>query len=462
MRRSLVLEPEPQSVPRARALVRETLHAGGADGAIDDAALLVSELVTNVVLHAGTLMALTVDVQGDGDGEVRVEVLDHNPRIPHQRDYGSTAATGRGLQLIAALAHEFGIDEVPGRGKAMWFTLRLGGTSSAAGDTITADTPPDDTSATRSATEHSSEPARVADPTTASSPSGDPATDPAAAGTAVNPATTAGAIDPVGNVRLAHAPVVLFRAWQAHADALLREFTLASYGDEIDLAALDELTIAHGAAATLFDQVAPVLDRAPAAFADLSLQVSDEEAPSFVVLDQVLTHAAQLAGEGRLLVPPSQPEIARLRHWTCSQCSRQALGEAGEAWDEHTEVDAPPLGLPPDYDPTAVRSADRPLVAADDTNRILAVSQPACELLGWEAAELEGLRLVVIIPEELREAHVAGFVRHLLTGESRRLGQTMQVAALRHDGTEVPVELVLSRTESRDGRAVFLGELRAI
>ncbi|MGN6687167.1 MAG: ATP-binding protein [Actinomycetales bacterium] len=438
MRRSLVLEPEPQSVPRARRLVRETLDAGGVPDAIDDAALLVSELVTNVVLHAGTAMAITVDVREDVEGEIRVEVLDHNPRIPQQRDYGSTAATGRGLQLVAALADDFGIDELPGNGKTMWFTLRVPHGVEGRGDSAAAPAPPPATPA----------------PATPAAPPTTPATTPAP------PAADARSLEDSNVVRLAHAPVTLFRTWQAHADALLREFTLASYGDEVDFAALDELTIAHGAAAALFDQVGRSLDGT--GFRDLELQVRAEEAPSFVVLDQVLTHAAQLAGQGRLLAPPSQPEIARLRHWACTQCSAQALGNPGEAWDERVDLDAPPLGLPPDYDPAEVRAADRALIAADDTNRILAVSGAAGELLGWDATALEGLRLVVVIPERLREAHIAGFVRHLLTGEARHLGRPMRVEALRRDGSEVAVDLVLSRTESRDGRAVFLAELVAV
>jgi anti-sigma regulatory factor (Ser/Thr protein kinase) len=120
---ALTLPPEPESVPRARRFVCAALAALGADGACDAAETLVSELATNVVLHART--SFTVEVKRDG-AAVRVEVLDSSPAAPRSRDYGVDATTGRGLRLIASLSTHWGV-EPAGAGKSVWFELPADG-----------------------------------------------------------------------------------------------------------------------------------------------------------------------------------------------------------------------------------------------------------------------------------------------------------------------------------------------
>ena len=88
--------------------------------------LLVSELVTNAVLHATGVM-ISVRVQLDGQ-RVRVEVEDDSPNPPPWRP-GDDLATweaehGRGLQLISALASRHGW-RPSSRGKRVWFELAL-------------------------------------------------------------------------------------------------------------------------------------------------------------------------------------------------------------------------------------------------------------------------------------------------------------------------------------------------
>src|SRR4051812_31761489 len=68
MQTCLRLPPEPQSVRQAREHVRNTLEEAGRDQWVDDAALAVSELVSNVVLHAGTDCELSVSVSWDWPG----------------------------------------------------------------------------------------------------------------------------------------------------------------------------------------------------------------------------------------------------------------------------------------------------------------------------------------------------------------------------------------------------------
>jgi PAS domain S-box-containing protein len=99
------------------------------------------------------------------------------------------------------------------------------------------------------------------------------------------------------------------------------------------------------------------------------------------------------------------------------------------------------------------------VVAADDVNRIIAVSPAARELLGW-GEDLVGRRIVAVVPERYREAHIAAFTLHVLTGERRILDREVSVPVLRRDGSEVPVWLTVRRESSADGHAVFLATMR--
>ena len=124
------LPPAAESVAAARRFVQEHLAALGAPAAGEDAAMLVSELATNVVLHART--PFTVEVRRSGE-TVRVCVLDQSPVRPRTRDYGTDATTGRGMRLVASLASDWGV-EVQDGGKTVWFELPVVGSA----DSVTA------------------------------------------------------------------------------------------------------------------------------------------------------------------------------------------------------------------------------------------------------------------------------------------------------------------------------------
>ena len=97
-----------------------------------------------------------------------------------------------------------------------------------------------------------------------------------------------------------------------------------------------------------------------------------------------------------------------------------------------------------------MRSSAVPVVAADDTNRIIAVSPSVAELLGYEVDELVGERVTTIIPPRLRELYVAGFTRYLATGKVTLLGRRLQLPARHRDGTEIER---MWRFEARPPRA---------
>ena len=115
----LELAPERATVAVARRFVMDAVHRLGQDAVADVVELLTSELVTNAVLHAGTVLHLRVLRD---DAAVRIEVSDGQRAEPTRRRYSAEAATGRGLALVEALASEWGTrtDE---RGKTVWCTV---------------------------------------------------------------------------------------------------------------------------------------------------------------------------------------------------------------------------------------------------------------------------------------------------------------------------------------------------
>jgi GAF domain-containing protein/anti-sigma regulatory factor (Ser/Thr protein kinase) len=115
---TLRLEPVVQSTPMARHWISAHLR-GIPNDAAECAALLTSELVTNAVLHAATPISVTLHLMTD---RIRVDVADGSPIVPSIKDYGTDAATGRGLTLFSTLASAWGVQPVAG-GKIVWFEL---------------------------------------------------------------------------------------------------------------------------------------------------------------------------------------------------------------------------------------------------------------------------------------------------------------------------------------------------
>ncbi|MCU1352587.1 MAG: Protein serine phosphatase with sensor(S) [Acidimicrobiales bacterium] len=100
-------------------------------------------------------------------------------------------------------------------------------------------------------------------------------------------------------------------------------------------------------------------------------------------------------------------------------------------------------------DPWAIlESLNDAVVVADRSNRIV-YANPAIErMLGWPPHQLVGQPVTDLVPERLRGAHLDGFGRFFDTGIGQVLGQPIRVAARTAAGTERPVELVLSATDS--------------
>jgi CheY-like chemotaxis protein len=107
------------AVREARAVVRDLLGRWGFHELVDDAALVVSELVTNAVEHTDSSCAVVVNRSGGG---VRIEVRDEGPGTPDPQPLSDTAEGGRGLMIVSALATAWGVDSVPPT-KTVWVEL---------------------------------------------------------------------------------------------------------------------------------------------------------------------------------------------------------------------------------------------------------------------------------------------------------------------------------------------------
>ncbi len=120
---AITLAHDPVSPRSARQFVRRFVAEQHIDCDVDALAVLVSEMVTNAVLHARG--AITVYVAALPVA-LRVEVHDASPRLPRQRGHGGEAATGRGLALVSSLARDWGAHTLHGAGehrKVVWFEL---------------------------------------------------------------------------------------------------------------------------------------------------------------------------------------------------------------------------------------------------------------------------------------------------------------------------------------------------
>jgi anti-sigma regulatory factor (Ser/Thr protein kinase) len=105
----------------ARRFVIATLEQWGREELVDDAALVVTELATNSVVHARSDFVVALSSAG---GRVRIAVSDASPVAPILRDTASTTGTsGRGLLLVAALTDRWGTQAI-GDGKTVWAEFR--------------------------------------------------------------------------------------------------------------------------------------------------------------------------------------------------------------------------------------------------------------------------------------------------------------------------------------------------
>jgi anti-sigma regulatory factor (Ser/Thr protein kinase) len=116
----VLLESSTAAVRQAREVTASTLaHWRCGAQCIDDAVLVVSEMVTNAIRHGGGQVRLRLCWSA---GYLRVEVRDASPLLPRLLPTNPAADRGRGLRIVARLASRWGSTRVRD-GKIVWVDL---------------------------------------------------------------------------------------------------------------------------------------------------------------------------------------------------------------------------------------------------------------------------------------------------------------------------------------------------
>ncbi|MDE3085671.1 MAG: ATP-binding protein, partial [Acidobacteriota bacterium] len=278
------------SVGRARQFVASCLGRWGLGALASDSSLVVSELVSNAVVHARTPIELRVR---SIEGGIRVEVRDGAVHgFGPSREDQELPEHGLGLRVVARVASRWGVDPMPD-GKVVWAAM------SAAG-----------------------------------------AEGPHAPELGLGPAPLP-LPDDWPEVRLLHVPARLLLGWEAHTRELIREFSLLApvpaahvEGPSSPAPAeflQDRVAAVKAVLERFWDLVRPVWALAHAAGdGDTGLVTVVTRVPERVVLDapgflEAFDDADALASEGRLLTGPTPEEIGEFGRWFVEAVVRQVV-----------------------------------------------------------------------------------------------------------------------------------------
>lgn len=321
---TIVLAPVTSSVPEARRFVANRLSDLPPE-TVDVARLLVSELVTNAVLHGQTELSLTVDRT---DSKVAVQVADSNPLLPVLRTHNSEAGTGRGLRVLDHMASNWGSYRTD-EGKIVWFELGTGGT--AATDATGAERAP-----AASTGGEAGEKARAEVPDASRAP--EALRDPRRARIGDEPEAGEELIAFVW----AKLPLAKLDETAAHYDSVLREFHLVLEREPSAKAAvpgrlislMNELT-RFGPLMTSVEQDLERGRESGADRVDVRLDLPVGIGQMAVRLDNLLDEADAYCAAGvELLSLEPAPGIVNVRKWLIGELARQAEGHAPVPWPE--------------------------------------------------------------------------------------------------------------------------------
>ncbi len=99
-----------RSVPAARHVTLELLSPWGIEHCRDDAALVITELVTNVVDHVRGQTSIVVELTFS-DGWLRISIADGSAVRPVVRELCGHQPRGRGMHLVAAVAERWDCED---------------------------------------------------------------------------------------------------------------------------------------------------------------------------------------------------------------------------------------------------------------------------------------------------------------------------------------------------------------
>jgi anti-sigma regulatory factor (Ser/Thr protein kinase) len=116
-----------RNTPAAPALARRYVGEVLTDAprsVVDIVELMVSELATNCVRYVESDITVTVERTAE---RVRVDVADCGHGEIEMKDPDPNDPTGRGLRIVDRLSDSWGVEDAPGDGKSVWFTLDFAG-----------------------------------------------------------------------------------------------------------------------------------------------------------------------------------------------------------------------------------------------------------------------------------------------------------------------------------------------
>jgi anti-sigma regulatory factor (Ser/Thr protein kinase) len=119
-RSTSVLEREPSAASDARVWLAEAFGPSVAAGHLEDASLVLSELVTNALRHG--LGAIVVHAALVDDECLRLSVTDWGDEMPRLLSQDPTGIGGMGLRIVDRLAVEWNVVPFPG-GKTVWASV---------------------------------------------------------------------------------------------------------------------------------------------------------------------------------------------------------------------------------------------------------------------------------------------------------------------------------------------------
>jgi GAF domain-containing protein/anti-sigma regulatory factor (Ser/Thr protein kinase) len=118
-----VAQAEPERIGEARHQLQGMLFDWANEDQIDAAVLMLSEMLTNVLVHTDGDARVIAECSGTRrERLLRVEVADTSDALPHRRTPGELASSGRGLVMMEMLAGAWGVDP-RGEGKCIWFEM---------------------------------------------------------------------------------------------------------------------------------------------------------------------------------------------------------------------------------------------------------------------------------------------------------------------------------------------------
>jgi anti-sigma regulatory factor (Ser/Thr protein kinase) len=324
----LVIPPDAACPAAARQHVASALRRLERPELLDASALAVTELATNAALHARTPVTVTVQLL-PGD-EVRIEVGDGSPVMPHEHPRRPTSTVGRGLHLVESLG-SWGVEPVveQGRviGKVVWFSPGPDTDPAEA----TAPNTPTSADAVTVAVERSDR-----TPDDGAGVVGRYLTADPPQGRWTTPTTLL-------TVRLLNFPLRVFLDVREHHDELMRELALLCLQGDQDSAALDRLpprlTVLVDLLGRRYGAVGerghPARDAAMARgdlTADLSFHVTSGAVTDLLRLGALLAEADAFCRDGTLLTMPRPPLYRAFVDWYEDEFVRQRLGRPPSPW----------------------------------------------------------------------------------------------------------------------------------